>query len=224
MTRTTPRRKTLAERDAQELASTAIDLPDPIEPGPAEAPTPTVTTASSGSAAPEKAPAAGEGTVSKPKSAPVKPAVTADKSDAEDGPSGPVRLGIYFRPGAFTEMKQAYLADFMADPDHAPNTIASWVAAAIDAHAARTPAARGRMATGEARGEGSGTTRSFTIPADTVDNVKAAMAADRQLARFISMSLFARDAITAAVEAARERADGNLPPAPARLPNRLTRL
>ena len=73
----------------------------------------------------------------------------------------------------------------------------------------------------QAESPGDGVNRSFTLPADTLDRMHQAIAADRRAGRVTSRSQFASEAIRRATTEARMRAGGVLPPAPARLPNKM---
>ena len=53
------------------------------------------------------------------------------------------------------------------------------------------------------------------------DGMHEAIAADRRAGNIASRSQFASVAIRSAIEDSRDRAGGELPPAPARLPNKL---
>ena len=152
---------------------------------------------------------------SKPRTPPApRKAATAAASDT-------ARLGIYLTPQEFEDAKAAYLADWTNGGE--ADTFARWIAAAIETYAARTPKQR---ATAQPRGradERTGSTRSFSIPTDTVARMRAAINADQQAGRWPSDSAWCSEAIAAAVDAARTKNDGSLPTPPPRLPNRLVR-
>ena len=148
------------------------------------------------------------------KPAAVRKAATAAASDT-------ARLGIYLTPQEFEDAKAAYLADWTNGGE--ADTFARWIAAAIETYAARTPKQR---ATAQPRGradERTGSTRSFSIPTDTMARMRAAINADQQAGRWPSDSAWCSEAIAAAVDAARTKNDGSLPTPPPRLPNRLVR-
>ena len=131
------------------------------------------------------------------------------------------RLGIYLTPAEFDDGKAAYLADWTNGG--VADTFARWIAAAIDAYAARTPKQR---ATAQPRGraaERTGSTRSFSIPNDSVARMRAAINADQQAGRWPSDSAWCGEAIAFAVDVARTENKGTLPTPPPRLPNRLVR-
>jgi hypothetical protein len=151
--------------------------------------------------------------------APKKPAVA--RKAAAAAASDTARLGIYLTPQEFEDAKAAYLADWTNGGE--ADTFARWIAAAIETYAARTPKQR---ATAQPRGradERTGSTRSFSIPTDTVARMRAAINADQQAGRWPSDSAWCSEAIAAAVDAARTKNDGSLPTPPPRLPNRLVR-
>lgn len=140
---------------------------------------------------------------------------------ARAGESATVRLGIYFHPEEFDRAKAAYLADWQHGGQ--ADTFARWIAAAMDTHARRSTQERAVLAKPANRDRGSGGTRSFTLPADSVGRMRAAIAEDQAVNRWPTDSGWCGDAVAAAVGLAEQRAGGQLPPAPPRLPNRLTR-
>ena len=136
------------------------------------------------------------------------------------------RAGIYFHPATFNDAKSAYLADLDNTGPDAADSIARWIAGALDVYAAGTPQERAQIAESlpaEARGEGSGFTRSFELPDDTIAARDLAITEDRRNGRTSSRSSFATEAIRHAIEQARARNGGVLPPAPDRLPNKPVR-
>lgn len=136
--------------------------------------------------------------------------------------SATARLGMYLTPSQFDGAKAAYLADWQNGGQ--ADTFARWVAGALDAHAARTP--KQRAAEAEPRGRAdtrTGSSRSFTIPADTVARMREAINADHAAGRWPSDSAWCGEAIDLATEAARAANGGSLPTPPPRLPNRLVR-
>lgn len=138
------------------------------------------------------------------------------------GAGATARLGIYLTPTEFDQAKAGYLADWTNGGT--ADTFARWIAAAIDTHAARTPRQRAAKATPKGRAdERTGSTRSFSIPADTVARMRAAITADQHAGRWPSDSAWCGEAISLAVSAARNRNGGALPTPPPRLPNRLVR-
>lgn len=131
------------------------------------------------------------------------------------------RIGIYFHPDEFDRAKSAYLADWTNGGQ--ADTFAKWIAAALDAHAAAGPAARAASTRTRPEGQGSGWSRSFTLPTDTVERMRAAIVDDQRANRWLSESAWAGEAVATAADKAEEKAGEALPPAPARLPNRLRR-
>ena len=205
------KRRTLGDRNR---ASIALDPTPELEPSaeprssaqpnptptPGKAPQKPRTTPSTGSTARTPAPA--------------RKAATAAASDT-------ARLGIYLTPEEFDDAKAGYLAEWSNGGES--DTFGKWIAAAIEAYAARTPKQR---AAAPARGraeERTGYTRSFTIPSDTVGRMRAAITADQKAGRWPSDSAWCGEAIAAAVDQARDQNGGTLPTPPPRLPNRLVR-
>lgn len=144
------------------------------------------------------------------------------KKRSQTGAEDTARLGIYLTPDEFNDARASYLADWSNGGDS--DTFARWIAGALDRHAARTAdqrAARDRLrGRSEAR---IGTTRSFSIPTSTVQRMRAAITADQRAGRWPSDSAWCAEAISLAVDDAREANGGSLPTPPARLPNRLLR-
>lgn len=131
------------------------------------------------------------------------------------------RLGIYLTPQEFDDAKAAYLADW--SNGGMQDTFARWIAAAIEAYAARAPDQRATAQPRVRADERTGSTRSFAIPTDTVAQLRAAITADQRADRWPSDSAWCGEAIARAVESARQANGGSLPIPPARLPNRLAR-
>ncbi len=152
-------------------------------------------------------------------STPKKPALARKAATA--AASETARLGIYLTPQEFDDAKAAYLADWgnrgQAD------TFARWIAAALDTYAARTPKQRSSAPARGRAEERTGSTRSFSIPTDTVARMRAAITADQQAGRWPSDSAWCGEAIALAVDQARTQNGGSLPTPPPRLPNRLVR-
>lgn len=144
------------------------------------------------------------------------------KAAPASGATQTARLGIYLTPEEFTNAKAAYLADWTHGGQ--ADTFARWVAAAIDTHAGRTAKQRSaRSQLKERADERTGSTRSFSIPVDTVARMRAAITADQYAGRWPSDSAWCGEAIALAVATARTQAGGTLPTPPLRLPNRLIR-
>lgn len=158
------------------------------------------------------------------------PAATRPAAPAEDPAPAPRRrratptgrIGVYLTPDEFTAAKAAYLSDWQHGGQ--ADSFARWVSAAITTHARRTPADRARLARPRARSERrTGASRTFPITSDAQAAMRTAISADQQADHWSTDSAWIGDAITAATAAARAAAGGTLPPAPDRLPNRLTR-
>lgn len=135
-------------------------------------------------------------------------------------PNRTARPGIYFHEEEFMAAKSAFLADWRGGGT--ADKFPTWIATALDAHASRTPSARAQLVR-NATHAGRGFTRSFDIPGEVEDRMNDAIKKDNDADRWPTLSAWAGDAIAAAVERAKARAGGSLPPAPPRLPNRLTR-
>lgn len=140
------------------------------------------------------------------------------------GSGSTARTGVYFRTGDYEAAKAAFLSDW-DNLEDCPDTFGGWIGAAVRAHAALSPLQRARVNIVYAP-KRRGTrelTRTFNFTEAVIEAMRAAMTLDRRDGQAGSQSQFCAIAITAAVEAARERAGGNLPPAPPRLPGRLVR-
>jgi hypothetical protein len=205
------KRRTLGDRNR---ASIALDPTPELEPSaeprssaqpnptptPGKAPQKPRTTPSTGSTARTPAPA--------------RKAATAAASDT-------ARLGIYLTPEEFDDAKAGYLADWSNGGE--ADTFGKWIAAAIEAYAARTPKQRAAAPPRGRAEERTGATRSFAVPSDTVARMRAAITADQKADRWPSDSAWCGEAIAAAVDQARDQNGGSLPTPPPRLPNRLAR-
>ena len=198
----------MARRSIRDRNSAAI-APELIEPVdvPAEQP-PAVPTA----APAEVAPTAEASSKRQP--------ATPKKKQAS-APGDTDRLGIYLTPTEFDDARAAYLADWSNGGE--ADTFGKWIAAAIEAYAARTPDQRATAQPRVRADERTGSTRSFAIPTDTVAQLRAAITADQRAGRWPSDSAWCGEAIARAVESARQANGGSLPIPPARLPNRLAR-
>ena len=129
------------------------------------------------------------------------------------------RVNAYFYDDEFAQAKSAYLADWRADHRH--STFPAWVHEAITLHAARTPAERAHEAQKRQVHSPRGAMRNWTVLDGTRDTITAARRDDEQLDRFLAESTWIAEAIHTAVQQSAQR-HGHLPPAPARLPNRLS--
>ena len=129
------------------------------------------------------------------------------------------RVNAYFYDDEFADAKSAYLADWRADHEH--GVFPAWVHAAITTHAARSPQERAALARERVIHSTRGQMRNWTVADGTHDLITAARRNDEQYDRFLAESTWIAEALSAAVQRSRDR-HGALPPAPARLPNRLT--
>lgn len=237
--RPTPKKSTLAGRSvvAPSTPSPSTDTmtqqrpaADPPKPAPQ---TPEPEAKVKPNPGPEKKPAADE-TAAKAeasKSTPAaaeKPESTGPTSTKPQGtkgttptpPADTVRAGIYFGGDEFEAAKASYLADWENGGEE--DTFTRWIAAAIIAHARRTPKKRAELARPKSKVV-NGVQRTFNLPEDSVRRMREAIIEDGKAGRWPSDSAWCADAITIAVNEARERNGGTLPTPPARLPNRLKR-
>lgn len=188
-----------APRKSSLTGTSPLTPPKPTEPPVQDAPTPPPATATATTKGARKA-----------------------VEDATSAQSVPLEtVAAYLTRAEFQDAKAAYLADWRAGG--AADTHGRWIADALDAHAARTPAQRATLARPIVRGAGGMSPRSWQIPADVVARMMRAIVADQDADRWPSRSSWAGDAIAAATEAARTRDGGTLPTPPTRLPNRLQR-
>jgi hypothetical protein len=136
---------------------------------------------------------------------------------------GVVPTGIYWDRPTWELARSAYIADLDTDPA-TPDAFLGWLQQALSNHAALTPGARAELAAGTTREDTSrsrGFSKAYPLPVEIVQAMEQAIIADRrELGRVVSRSGFARQAVAAAAERARIRLGYDLPPAPARLPNR----
>lgn len=200
-------RRSLRDRNRAAIGLDADSPPTPVEP----------LNVGEWSAEAAAEPAEAQTTSSPPPEQPTQP-----QPAATAGAGATARLGIYLTPTEFDQAKAGYLADWTNGGT--ADTFARWIAAAIDTHAARTPRQRAAEALPRGRAEErTGSTRSFSIPVETVARMRAAITADQHAGRWPSDSAWCGEAISLAVSAARTRNSGALPTPPPRLPNRLVR-
>ena len=202
------KRRTLGDRNR---ASIALDPIPELEPTAEPRSSAQPTTPAPAVKAPQK-PRTATSADSKPPA--TRKAATAAASDT-------ARLGIYLTPEEFDDAKAGYLADWSNGGE--ADTFGKWIAAAIEAYAARTPKQRAAAPPRGRAEERTGATRSFAIPSDTVARMRAAITADQKADRWPSDSAWCGEAIAAAVDQARDQNGGSLPTPPPRLPNRLVR-
>lgn len=139
-------------------------------------------------------------------------------------PAGTARLGLYLRQATLEGAKSAYVAD-LDTVTNPPTSFARWIATALDAHTARTPAERARMAEAHPDPEEGkrGVNRAFILPVDTIAAMEETTGIDRRAGRMQSVSQLAAEALRIAIEEARVRNGGSLPRPPKRLPNKPAR-
>jgi hypothetical protein len=130
-----------------------------------------------------------------------------------------IRLGTYWRLSTFQGAKSAYLVDLDQLRD-APDSFARWVDRAIRLHVDLTPDRRANLARKLPAEAGDAASRSFQVTPTTVDAMEAAIVDDRRHGRVLSRTEFVSEAVRAATSQARKRYGRELPPAPARLPNK----
>lgn len=158
--------------------------------------------------------------INKPTAEPAVPAIQAGESSGE--PAGmTARLSVYWRGATLEDARRAYMADIDTQPE-GPTSFARWIDRAVAEHArlstgdrADVAAALGEQPQEDAR------PRSFEVQAATVTSMRTAIAADRAPGiPAQTRSDFVADAVRQATNDARRRWGKELPPAPARLPNR----
>lgn len=139
-------------------------------------------------------------------------------------PSGHRRLGTYWKRAVFDRARSAYVVDLDA-LDDPPVGFARWVEAAIMKHVRRTPAQRAAVAIELSTYEvaGAGVQRSLTLSEEVISAAEAAIVADRQAGRLISLSQFITETAYSEALAAEHRYGRPLPDPPARLPTRPSR-
>lgn len=133
---------------------------------------------------------------------------------------GDIPVGIYWSSEAWALARSAFVAEL---DEGGPQSLTEWIRLAIEQHAARAPEVRTQLAAhaNDAPGLRSrGFSKTHPMPTTTLEAMDAAMRADRGAGRVISQAEFVREAATAAAAATRTRLGRELPPAPARLPNR----
>ena len=207
-------RRSLRDRTRAAIALDPEETPE-LEPtaGPGSSAPPTAEAPATAAQTPQE-------TTKRPSAPTPRPAATRKAATAPA--SETARLGIYLTAAEFDAAKAAYLADWTNGGES--DTFTRWIGAAIAGHAARTPKQRAAKAQPRGRAEErTGSSRSFSIPADTVARMRAAITADQQAGRWPSDSAWCGEAIGLAVAAARATNGGTLPTPPPRLPNRLVR-
>lgn len=142
-----------------------------------------------------------------------------------------IPVGIYWDQQLWDLARSAYVADLDSDPA-SPDAFVGWLHQAIEKYAVRTPATRAQLLAeldAEAGPEagvgvgagGRGISKTYPLKQRTIDALEQAIVDDRRdLGRMVSRSGFVQEAVRAAAAEARRRRGRELPPAPARLPNR----
>jgi hypothetical protein len=126
-------------------------------------------------------------------------------------------LSVWWNRQTWDRARAAFVAELDEDLP-GPGTLLGWILKAIDAHAARAPAARLEVAA-EAEDGGEGFSKVHLVPLETLRSIEAALVSDRQVGgRHISRSAWLREAVNAAADQTEQRRRAPLPPAPKRLP------
>lgn len=137
--------------------------------------------------------------------------------------SGKVAVGTYWDPVTWDLARSAYIADLDTDPD-SPGSFVGWLQHALRRHLDRTLAARVALQIPPPqRKQTQGPAKlNKTFPLDTilVEALETAIVDERVNGRVLSRSGFIHEAVTIAATSARDRLGSDLPPPPARLPNR----
>lgn len=189
----TPRRTTLAQRNAEAIADDPTDAIVPVENRPEVA----------DMAAGERgaAPARGRRSPGRPASA------------------GSVVLATTIENTLLNEARAAYLADWTNHRQY--DTFVAWIAGVTQTYAALSPQQRADFSL-PARPKEDGGPRTYRVPAGVRDRVEEAIRADQQSGRWTStVSTWLREAIAYATERSRAENGGQLPTPPAQLPKRL---
>ena len=133
-------------------------------------------------------------------------------------------VSVYWDGPAWQLARSAYVADLDTVPD-GPGSFVAWLQDAVERHAARSPAARARLATDlPAVSDERGFQRAHPLPPATVEAFEQAILADRQqTGRVLARSAFIREAVLLAAATARQRYGRDLPSVDGRLPTRPVR-
>ena len=157
-----------------------------------------------------------------PRPAPDKSSVRTPPEMQRDGVRGAGverrALSMWWDHSTWDLARAAYVAELDDDPP-GPGTLLGWVVAAIEAHAARSAAARASLSADmPADDAAAGFQKVHQMTATTLSAIEAAIADDRRSAgRILSRSAWVREAARAAAGATRLRHGGSLPEAPDRL-------
>jgi hypothetical protein len=130
-------------------------------------------------------------------------------------------LSITVRPEDLELAKAAYMADWISQGLH--DRFPDWLGAAVQQHAALNAAERARIANERPpKTTKRGLKRAFKMNPADVEAMRRTIADDfRTTGMYLSEADWCGDALRVAINAARQRAGGELPPAPTRLPNRM---
>lgn len=209
--RDVPTRQSIEERNAQAIAG---PVPQSAATAPSQPETkPVAKKASPGPRVAEQEPATEDASPDRPPRRPRK---------AQSIPPGKARLGIYLHAGTVAEAKSAFIAD-LAHVPAPPTSFAEWVGRALDSHTSRTLEQRAALAQEHPDTAGTvGENRAFILPEATIQALKETAHADLLAGRGLSASQLAAEALRVAIDQARTRNGGTLPPPPARLPTRLS--
>jgi hypothetical protein len=113
--------------------------------------------------------------------------------------------------------RAAFVAELDEDPAGPPSLVA-WIAAAIQAHAERSPAARAALSRDLPGQVSPGFQKVHQLPASNWMALERAVAEDRRAGRMLSRSAWVREAAALAAAATGGRHAGGLPAQPGRLP------
>lgn len=142
---------------------------------------------------------------------------------SESTTTGKVAVGTYWEPATWDLARSAYIADLDTDPT-SPGSFVGWLQQALRSHLDRTTAARTALQiVPPQRKQNQGPAKlnkTFPLEAGLVEDLEAAIVDERVNGRVISRSGFVHEAVTVAAGKARIRLGKDLPPPPARLPNR----
>lgn len=130
-------------------------------------------------------------------------------------------LSISMRPEELEAAKAAYMADWMREGRY--DGFPKWIGAAIRDHANLTPEQRAHIdQTRPPKQTKRGVKRVFLMDPQDVEILRQGIHKDLTgTGRYSSEANWCADALRVAVDRARARAGGVLPPAPSRLPNRM---
>lgn len=126
-------------------------------------------------------------------------------------------LSVWWNRQTWDRARAAFVAELDEDLP-GPGTLLGWILEAVDAHVARTPAARLELA-GRAEDGGEGFSKVHLVSLETLQTIESALVSDRQVGRrHLSRSAWLREAVNAAADQTEQRRGEPLPPPPKRLP------